>query len=406
MRSQKQYFDNARGIRLAADLDLPGHGEPHAYAVFAHCFTCNRNYKFIRHICRVLTDRGVAVLRPDFTGLGESGGEFASTNFTTSVEDVLAAARCLADRYAAPTLLIGHSLGGSAVLAAGVQLEEVRAVVTINAPYEPSHLYDHFSDLHDEIERNGAVSVDIGGQKVSITAQLLEDLRDARVGEHIGRLDAALLVMHAPMDQTVGIDNASRLFQAAHHPKSFVSLDNADHLLSREHDARYAGEVIAAWAERYLGTARRKAARKAAPDGTIVVRTGPAGYVTEIDADGHALTADEPISAGGTDLGPSPYQLLGAALGACTSITLRMYADRKAWPLEEVTVRLHHEKIHADDCKDCPETQRKVDHIERELELKGDLTDEQRGRLLDIADRCPVHTTLNERVMIETRLKP
>lgn len=405
MRSKKHHFENDRGVRLAATLDMPERGESRAYAVFAPCFTCHRNYKFIRQITRVLAGQGVAVLRLDFSGLGESGGDFAATNFTTSVEDLVAAARFLAERYAAPALLIGHSLGGAVAMSAAAQLDEVRAVATINAPFEPRHIYERFRDRREEIDKEGGVAVAIGGQEVTITAQLLDDLRDTRMEEVVARLDAALLVMHGPLDRTVGIDNASRIFQAAHHPKSFMSLDDADHLLSREQDARYAGELIAAWAGRYLGPARRAGQERVAQPGDVVVRTGAAGYTTEIDADGHPLVADEPASAGGTDLGPSPYGLLSAALGACTGMTLHMYAKRQAWPLKEVVVRLRHEKIHADDCKDCPETQRKMDRIEVALELAGDLTNEQRQGLLEIAERCPVHKTLHEKVLVETRLE-
>lgn len=411
MRAQKIHFRNARGIRLAGELDVPADGAPVAWALFAHCFTCNKNYKFIRHICRTLAAQGVAVLRFDFTGLGESGGDFASSNFTSNIEDILAAARCLEERYAAPALLIGHSLGGTAMLAAAPRLATVQAVATINAPFEPGHILDHLGDERERIEREGEAQVSIGGQRYRLTRQLLEDLRAYRMRETIRELKAALLILHSPHDGTVPIAHAGLIFEAAHHSKSFVALDRADHLLSREDDARYAGQVIAAWAARYVGLAASPAEDSPAGDspgshGCVTVRTGARGYVSEIDAGGHRLLADEPESAGGTDQGASPYELLAAALGACTGITLRMYADHKHWPLERITVRLRHEKIHASDCRDCPEARQKIDRIEREIELCGALTTEQRARLMEIADRCPVHRTLQDRVIVETRQKP
>jgi putative redox protein len=302
-------------------------------------------------------------------------------------------------------MLVGHSLGGTVILAAAPELPYVRAVATLNAPFEPSHISHHFSEIAGQIETLGEAEAVIGGKAYRITRQLLHDLRKRRMADAIRSLDAGLLILHAPRDETVGIDNAGRIFEAARHPKSFIALDGADHLLSREADALYAGRLIAAWAARYI---ERGAGQDTAPSpqhGTVMATIGAEHYATEIEIDGHRLLADEPESAGGGGRGPSPYELLGASLGACTCITLRMYAERKGWPLEGVRVRLRHEKIHAGDCAGCPDTPGRLDRIGREIELAGPLDAEQRRRLLEIADRCPVHRSLQEHVVIESRLR-
>lgn len=405
MKTRRLRFTNSRGIALGGRLDLPTRAAPKAYALFGHCFTCNKDYKFIRHVSRALTEQGIAVLCLDFTGLGESGGKFEDSNFSTSIDDVISGARFLEQTCQAPALLIGHSLGGTVMLAAAGKLPQVRAVATINAPFEPSHIFHHFSGIAEQIEQQGEAFVAIGGVSYRITRQLIGDLRERRMEEAIRGLDAALLILHSPRDEVVGIDNAGRIFEAARHPKSFIALDRADHLLSREEDARYAGQLIATWAGRYLNHGRGEVTSAASLPGMVAVSIGRQGYLAEIEAGGHYLLADEPEAAGGTNLGPTPYELLTASLGACTCITLRMYADRKQWPLSGVTVRLRHEKIHASDCEGCPETPRRIDRIVREIELKGALDVEQRQRLREIADRCPVHKTLQERLLIETRLQ-
>lgn len=405
MKTQRLRFKNPLGIELGARLDTPDSGVPVAYAVFGHCFTCTKDYKFIRQVSRALTEHGIAVLCLDFTGLGESGGRFEDSNFSTSVADVIAAARFLADTCEAPALLVGHSLGGTAMLAAAPELPQVRAVATLNAPFEPRHIFHHFSGIADRIEQEGGAETVIGGKVYRITRQLLHDLRDRRMATAIRSLDAALLILHAPQDETVGIDNAGRIFETARHPKSFIALDGADHLLSREVDARYAGQLIAAWAARYLGSKTDQGGTSALAPGTVTAAIGRENYATEIAIGAHRLIADEPVAAGGGDLGPTPYELLAASLGACTCITLRMYAERKGWPLAGVTVRLRHEKVHAGDCAGCPEAPGRLDRIECEIDLMGPLDAEQRRRLLEVAGRCPVHKTLQDRVMIDTRLR-
>ena len=397
-------FPNDHGDRLAARLSLPPDGRPVAYALFAHCFTCNRNLNAVRRISQEMSDHGLAVLQFDFTGLGDSEGNFSETSFSSNVDDLVSAASYLEAHYEAPQVLIGHSLGGAAVLKAAGSIPSCRAVVTIGAPADPEHVTHLIEDARETIEQTGQATVSLAGRAFLIRKQFLDDLEETRMAENIRGLRRALLVCHSPIDQTVGIDNAARIFQTALHPKSFLSLDKADHLLSNEADAFYVGRAAAAWATRYLdGPASGNAGPEAAGS-QVVVRTGQERYYTEVVASGHYLTADEPESVGGTDRGGTPYDLLLGALGSCTSITLRMYADRKSWPLEEIIVRLTHAKIHASHCTSCETTEGKVDRIEREIELIGDLTGEQRARLLEIADRCPVHRTLHSEILVETRL--
>jgi putative redox protein len=402
MHTVKLRFDNRRGQRLDAVMDTPVDDHPIAYAVFAHCFTCSKSYKAVRHISRALAAEGIAVLSFDFTGLGDSEGDFAETSFTSNVDDIVAAAETVAGSYGAPSILIGHSLGGAAVVVAADRLPSVRAVVTIGAPADLDHLAAILEPARDEIERAGLAEVDLAGRRIRIGRALIHDLDEVSMDAAISGLDRALLVMHSPVDTVVGIDHASKIFRAARHPKSFVSLDSADHLLSDAGDSRYAAGVIANWARRYIGPPQRET-KLARPDrNRVVTRTGAEGFRTEILANGHPLVADEPLSVGGTNTGPSPYELLGAALGACTGMTLRMYADRKEWPLEEVEVRLEHSKIHCQDCADSDSGRAKIDHIHREIRFEGELDDAQRSRLIEIADRCPVHRTLHSEVRITT----
>ncbi len=402
MATQKIQFVNASGEKLAALLDLPVGQQPQAYAIFAHCFTCSKNSKAAVRISRTLAQAGIAVLRFDFTGLGASEGNFADSNFSSNVDDLVKAADFLTRDFQAPALLVGHSLGGAAILKAAAVIDSVRAVISIAAPADPAHLLHHFAEQKEEIVRSGEAEVSLGGRPFKVKKQLLDDLQESRLEEVVARLKKPLLVMHSPRDQIVSIDHAARIFQAAKHPKSFISLDTADHLLSQEQDAVYAGMMAATWAGKFLGTVR--------PDPEVsqpenrVVASLEKGFRTEIVANGHALLADEPLAVGGTNTGPSPYDLLVAGLGACTAMTLRMYADHKKLPLESVTVALTHKKVHAIDCDACETGTGKIDQIEREISIRGDLTAEQRQRLLQIADRCPVHKTLHSEINIVSRL--
>lgn len=408
MRTQRISFLNGRGERLAARLELPEDERPQAFALFAHCFTCSKDLTAVVHISRALSSRRIAVLRFDFTGLGESEGEFAATTFGTQVSDLVAAARFLEQNYQAPQLLIGHSLGGTAVLAAAAEIPSARGVVTIAAPFHPGHLRGLLGEATEQIERNGEAPVEIAGRSFTIRKGLLEDLESRQPVETLQKLKAALLVLHSPHDEIVPLSNATEIYRAAPHPKSFISLEPADHLLTDSKDSRYAGEVIAAWAGRYLERgAEELLSAQPAPrlDNRVTAHTRADAFRTEIFANGYPLVADEPVAYGGGNEGPSPYDYLLTALGACTGMTLRMYANQKGWPLEEAVVRLSHKKVHALDCRDCPEGGAKIDQIERELELVGALDGGQRQRLLEIAERCPVHRTIIGEVRIETRLQ-
>ncbi|HMA75619.1 MAG TPA: alpha/beta fold hydrolase [Xanthobacteraceae bacterium] len=401
-------FPNASGLRLAAVLDRPLE-EPRAYALFAHCFTCGKDNFAASRIAHALADRGVAVLRFDFTGIGASEGEFANAGFSANVADLVAASDHLRRTHQAPALLIGHSLGGAAVLAAAAEISEARAVVTIAAPADPAHVTGLFKDRIPEINANGEAEVVLAGRSFQVRREFLEDLVERRLIERIARLHKALLVFHSPSDATVGIDNASRIFTAAKHPKSFISLADADHLLSRKSDAAYVGNVIAAWADRYLDhvvPVRSIAEAAISTDaGSVVVTENGRGVLQQDVAVGrHRLIADEPVSAGGLDGGPDPYGYLLTALGACTAMTLRLYANRKSLPLRRISVALKHGKIYAADCETCETKEGMLDLIERTVSLEGDLDAGMRAKLLEIADKCPVHRTLTSEVAIRTRL--
>ena len=403
MPERRIEFPGHSGAMLAARLDMP-RGKPRATALFAHCFTCSKDIAAARAIAQTLADLGIAVLRFDFTGLGHSQGEFASTDFSSNVEDLIAAAECLGREIAPPDILIGHSLGGAAVLAAASQIPESRAVVTIGAPAEPSHVLHALGTSVETIREKGQSEVTLGGRPFLIRRGFVEDISAVKLRRAIGKLNKALLVLHAPRDQTVGIDNAAKIFIAAKHPKSFVSLDDADHLLSRREDAEYAASVIGAWVARYVDRHEDKAGR-AHPEGVVrVVEAEASGMLQRVSVDGKFhLLADEPLSVGGSDMGPTPYQLLSAALGACTSITMRMYAKRKNIPLTGLTVDVSHSKSHADDSEQL-EKPRKIDRFMRTIRLEGDISDVQRASLLRIADLCPVHKTLEGNSVVETKL--
>jgi putative redox protein len=404
VKSEKLTFPGSHGHSLAARLDRP-EVEPTAYALFAHCFTCGKDVFAAQRIATTLAERGIAVLRFDFTGLGHSDGEFANTNFSSNVADLVAAADHLRREYAAPRLLIGHSLGGAAVIAAAPKVPEARAVATIAAPADPEHVGKLFTAERAAIESEGEAEVDLAGRKFRIRKQFLDDIQAQSLDDALRGLRKALMVFHGPRDAIVGIDNATHIFTAAKHPKSFVSLDDADHLLSRKADASYVAQVLSAWAARYIevpSVERRTEGPPAMEGGVVVQETGDGRFTNAVVAGRHHLRADEPVEVGGTDTGPSPYDYLLAGLGACSAMTLRLYAERKGWPLERVTVRLTHDKVHAEDCADCETREGKVDMIKRRIAIGGELDETQRKRLLEIADKCPVHRTLTGKVRIHT----
>lgn len=395
-------FPNNRGETLAGILSVPA-SRPRAFALFAHCFTCSKDIKAAGNIARALNDEGIAVLRFDFTGLGQSEGEFADTNFSSNVIDLLAAVSYLEDEHEAPTILVGHSLGGTAMLQAAPSIPSAVAVATIGSPFEPAHVLRLLAGSEDTLKARGEAEVNLGGRPFLVKQQLVDDLGNQDLQETVASLRKALLVMHAPLDNIVEIDNASALFRAAKHPKSFISLDNADHLLSHEADSRYVGHVLAAWASRYLSTPAVTDALQASP-GEVVARTPASGFRTAVRAGRHTLTTDEPSSAGGSDLGPTPYDLLSAALATCTSMTLQMYARHKALPLQSATVRVVHDRVHAEDCEDCESGTGRIDVFRRAIALEGQLSDAERSRMLEIADRCPVHRTLHGAIKVRSEL--
>jgi len=402
MKTERITFKGHGDHELSARLDLPA--GPHlATALFAHCFTCSKDATAARRIAARLAGAGIAVLRFDFTGLGQSEGAFETTTFTSNVQDLLAACSYLEGRAMPPSLLVGHSLGGAAVLKAAALMDNVKAVVTMGAPFSPAHIVDHFIDSLDEIKSEGMAEVNLGGRPFLIGREFLDDITAEHLAPAIHDLNAALLVMHAPRDAVVGIENAQQIFTAARHPKSFVTLDDADHLISRPQDGEYAASVIAAWAARYLELSP-PAPPPGAPEGIVRVREAdPDGFLQDVTAGPlHHTLADEPLAYGGTNQGMSPYGFLSSGLGACTSMTIRMYARHKGWPLKSVRVDVHHDKVHAQDAK-AGSTQ-KIDSFTREIHLTGDLDEDQRARLLAIADKCPVHKTLEHSSQIETRL--
>jgi putative redox protein len=405
MPAERFDFPNAGGQTLAALLERPA-GEPAAYALFAHCFTCGKDNLAAKRIAQTLAERGIAVLRFDFTGLGASEGEFANSNFSSNVDDLVAAADHLRRSARAPALLVGHSLGGAAVLAAAARIPEAQAVATIAAPSDPGHVTGLFGDHIAGIRAEGEREVVLSGRPFRIRREFIDDVAEQRLLPRVADLRKALLVLHSPTDDTVGIDNATRIFLAAKHPKSFVSLADADHLLSRRRDAIYAADVIAAWAERYVETAKAVEQATMTEDKrwVVVTETREGKFQQSVAIGPHHFLADEPVAAGGLDTGPSPYELLIAGLGACTAMTLRLYAAQKKLPLERVTVALSHAKIHAEDCASCETKEGMLDRIERTITLEGPLDAAQRARLLEIADRCPVHRTLTSEIDIRTTL--
>lgn len=404
MPTERFQFTGEGGHQLSAVLELPD-GEPAAYALFAHCFTCGKDTLAAKRISVALAARGIAALRFDFTGLGSSEGDFANSTFSSNVADLVRAADHLRNARKAPSILIGHSLGGAAILAAAGQIPEAKAVVAIAAPSDPAHVAGLFKEHIDKIRTEGEVEVSLAGRSFRIRREFLDDVAEHELIKDVAGLHKALLVMHSPVDDTVGIDNATKIFAAAKHPKSFVSLDHADHLLTKPTDALYAADVIAAWASRYIDAAKPAKAvdLPVDPRKVVVQETRKSKFNQIITVGPHHLVADEPVAAGGADAGPGPYDLLLAGLGACTSMTMRLYADRKSLPLERVTVTLKHSKIYAKDCEECETREGMLDQIERDITMDGVLDAEQRKKLMEIADKCPVHRTLTSEIRIVTK---
>lgn len=402
MSSEKITFENSRGEKLAAKIEFPIDQKPHNFVVFAHCFTCNKNFKAVRYIIKSLTAEGFGVLSFDFTGLGESEGDFADTTFSSSVDDLICAVNFLKDNFEMPTMVVGHSLGGAAVILAASQFDEIKAVVTIGTPSSPQHVKHLLQNNIEEIKEKGVAKVSIGGRPFFVKKEFLDDIDNQDPLEIINKMRKSYLFLHSPQDQIVGIDNAAELYQAAHHPKSFISLDGADHLLTNEKDSCYVGDMIANWAKHYVEIPELK--ELTTKSHIVAYLDTQDKFTTQIKADNHRLIADEPKSFGGNDFGPSPYQMIASGLAACTVMTLRLYAERKKWDLQEVYCHIRHEKTHMEDCLKCESSKAKIDKFTREIELVGNLDADQKQRLLEIADRCPVHNTLKGNAHIETIL--
>ncbi len=402
MNLQKIIFKNHDGVELVGRIDLPADQLAHNYALFAHCFTCTKNLSAVKNISRSLTSAGFGVLRFDFTGLGESDGDFADTNFSGNVEDLIAAAEYLEEHFASPSLLVGHSLGGAAVIFAASQLGSVKAVATIGSPSSPKHIQHLLMNSLDEIEKKGMAIVNLGGRDFTIKKHFLDDLELHSLPEVAKNINRALLVMHSPQDITVGIKNAEEIYLAAHHPKSFVSLDGADHLLMKKEDSLYVGKVIAEWASRYVDIPRTE--RVSTKSDVMASLDGDAGYTTKMKVGNHYMLADEPKVLGGNDFGPNPYDLVSAGLSACTAITVQMYVRRKGWDLKNIEVHTSYSKQHAFDCEYCDDDSAKIDTFSRVIKLEGELDEKQKQRILLIADKCPVHRTLHSETQIVTKL--
>lgn len=403
-KTTKLEFDGSHGARLAARLDAPDVA-PVAYAIFAHCFTCSKDILAASRIAEALAHKGIAVLRFDFTGLGASDGEFSSTDFSSNVDDLKKASDYLRDNYAAPQILIGHSLGGTAVLAAAGDIPEVRAVATINAPADAAHVTKSFGMRLDDIARDGDAEVVLAGRSFKIRQDFVDDVRGQKLTEKIAGMKRALLVFHAPGDRIVGIENAATIFAAARHPKSFISLDGADHLLMRRSDAVYVGDVLASWASRYVAPLQDGTLSAALPHGVVNVQeTGNGKFQQQVTTGPHHLLADEPKDAGGGDTGLSPYDLLSAALGACTSMTLRIYAAHKKLQLGKISVDVSHGKVHAKDCMECEGREGRIDRFERRIAIDGEVPADLSAKIAEIANKCPVHRTLEASSVIVTHV--
>jgi len=402
-------FKNHEGLTLTGDLEMPENNQPRAFALFAHCFSCTRKIRAAVHITRAMAAQGIAVLRFDFTGLGQSEGDFADSSFSANVDDLLAAADWIAKEHQPVQILVGHSLGGTAVLAAAPQIASCRAVACINAPAEPKHVLHHLHNDLDNIKQTGSAVVNLGGRPFRIRQDFVDDVRNQDISQRLHDLKRALLVLHAPLDQTVDVQNAQNIFAAALHPKSFVSLDKADHLLSNPSDSKYAGVLIAHWASRYLDPVESNNTEpvttdEAVSDGVTVIGRTKDGFACRVQSGRHQWISDEPSSMGGLDTGPDPYAHLCAALASCTVMTLNMYAKHKKLAVEQVSVNVKHDRIHAKDCADCERTDGKIDRLHRQITILGKLTTEQRQRMLEIADRCPVHRTLENEIKVDSRL--
>lgn len=404
MKSTKLKIENKNGQALQAHLELPANQKPNYYAIFAHCFTCSSTLSAVKNISRALTTHGFGVLRFDFTGLGKSEGEFADSHFSANVDDLIAVSDYMKVHFKAPSLLVGHSLGGAAVITAGAQLENIKAIATIGAPSSVDHVTHLFSHGINEVKEKGEAQVHIGGRPFTINKEFIENFDKTDLPSIVKNLRKPILVMHSPTDTIVGIKNAEEIYINAHHPKSFITLDGADHLLSNSKDSMYAGNMIGTWSQRYFETAENEMLETKGEQLVGHLNVAEDNFTTTIQTKNHNMIADEPASIGGDDFGPSPYDYLSAGLAACTVMTLKMYAQRKKWDLQEVFVYITYSKKHSDDLLIEVDTPTRFDHLQKKLKFIGNLDDKQKQRLKEIASKCPVHKTLQSEVLIDTEL--
>lgn len=404
MKHKKLKINNRKGLKLHGQLELPANQKPSHYAIFAHCFTCSSSLNAVKYLSRALTQDGFAVLRFDFTGLGNSEGEFSESHFSANIEDLLDVHHYMSQYYKAPSLLVGHSLGGAAVLVAASKLDSVKAVATVGAPATVGHVKHLFSHAIKDIKEKGRIKVNIGGRPFEIDENFINEFDTIDLPQIVADLRKPLLIMHSPFDKIVGIENAKQLYLNAHHPKSFVSLDDADHLLSKEKDSRYVGDIIGTWARRYFSVEENTMLALQGEQVVGYLNLAEDNFTTRIQTKKHSLIADEPTDIGGDDFGPTPYEYLNAAIAACTTMTLKMYAERKQWDLQEVYVYLSHSRKHSDDLKMDLDQPKYLDHINKKLKFVGNLDEDQKNKLKDIASRCPVHKTVASEVIFETEV--
>ena len=405
MNLQKVTFQNKEGQNLVGRLELPANRHPHNFVIFAHCFTCTKNLSAVRNIGKALTSNGFGVLRFDFTGLGESDGDFENTDFSGNVQDLVAAADYLENNHFAPTLIVGHSLGGAAVIFAAEQISSIKALATIGAPSNPVHVKKLLKSNLEEIKANGKAVVNLSGRDFTIKKQFIDDLETHSLTKILSGMRKPLLILHSPQDDTVEVKNAEEIYVAAHHPKSFVSLDGADHLLSNKKDSHYVGEVISGWARRYLDIESAQSTETPKTKHQVVASLDAEdGFTTQMKVGSHYMIADEPTDVGGNDFGPSPYEMVSAGLSACTAMTIQMYAKRKGWHIDTLEVHTSYSRSHAADCEDCESDTAKIDTFHREIRLVANLDEKQQKRILEIADKCPVHRTLHSETQVITDL--
>lgn len=395
-------FKNSAGHQLAAVIEQPVIPVK-CYALFAHCFSCGKDILIASRIARSLVARGVAVLRFDFTGIGDSEGEFESSNFTSNIDDIISATNHLREHYSAPQILIGHSLGGTAMLNAAEQVSEAKAVVSIAAPFTADHILSHFQDKVEELEQKEKVDIELAGKILTINREFVSDLKAHSNEDRISQLRKALLILHSPFDEIVPIEEATKIFVNAKHPKSFVSLDKADHLITDKEDAEYVANTIVAWASRYIE--EDSSTSQVIDKGEVLIGEGNKKFLREVASDDHTWFSDEPLAVGGDNLGPDPYEQLLSSLGTCTSMTLRMYANHKGWPVEDIQVKLKHSRQHDQDCEQPDEKSCKIELIQKFITIKGDLDEQQINRLVEVADRCPVHKTLLGKIKLESNFQ-